>query len=71
MKKDQKKSIEETQKALFLIALREFKQNNKGCANVLDYIEKQYGGNKKYYCKVARSCGYMVMKRGGKYFIEV
>lgn len=48
----------------------EFLADNKGYANLLDYVEGVYGGDKDYYAKVARWAGFKCIKRGGIYYFE-
>ena len=68
---DSKKVRKEEHKLWFQNIHREFLADNRGCANILDYIEKEYKGNKDYWAKVARGCGVKCHKRGGIYYIAV
>lgn len=47
----------------------EFLNDNKGCKNVLDYINQIYRGDKDYWAKIARRAGVRCHKRNGEYYI--
>jgi len=69
MTQDTRKKNKEAQKIWFQNIQKEFLVENRGCANILDYIEKHYNGDKDYYAKIARSCGVRCHKREGIYYI--
>lgn len=53
-KKDYRKKNREEHVNWFKMVNGEFLADNKGCANILNYIEQVYGGDKDYYAKIAR-----------------
>jgi len=69
MTQDTRKKNKEQTKIWFNNIQQEFKNDNRGRANILDYIEKEYNGDKDYWAKVARSCGVRCHKREGIYYI--
>ena len=69
MTQDTRKRNKEQEKIFFQNIQKEFLNDNRGCANILDYIEKEYKGDKDYWAKVARSCGVRCHKREGIYYI--
>lgn len=54
---------------LFNKARKEYLEDTKGYSSVLEYIHKEYGGDKDFYCRIARKAGYSCMKRGNEFFL--
>jgi hypothetical protein len=69
MTQDTRKRINKEHRIWFQNIQIEFKENNQGCENILDLIEKKYKGDKDYWAKIARSCGVRCHKREGIYYI--
>lgn len=60
----------ETRKWLLMIK-QEWLNNPQGCENYVRLIEKKYGGDYEYYCKVARRLLKSCIRRGNTwYFLQ-
>lgn len=67
---DSRKRTSEQLLIWFKNVYSEFLNDNKGYANILDYIEGIYGGDKGFYAVIARRAGLRVIKRQGVYYIS-
>lgn len=67
---DSRKRTDEQLLIWFKNVYTDFLEDNKGFANILDYIEGKYNGDKDFYAKIARKAGILVHKRKGVYFIK-
>jgi len=67
---DSRKRTEQQLLIWFKNIYTDFLQDNKGYANVLDYINGVYMGDKDFWAKIARKAGLRVIKRQGIYFIQ-
>lgn len=70
MTQDSRKKHKVEQIKIFNKIYSEWTNDNKGCINVLDYLEKEYNFNKDYWAKVARWAGFKCIKRNGFYYFE-
>lgn len=54
----------------FRILFVQFKANNEGCVNIVEFIEKRTGMSRSDIARVARRAGFDIFKRYDKFYIE-